>query len=67
MDFVVFLRECLSLSEADKQPGGPSVLPPVGKVTSAQPGLEFIYLSLSQRDFVYRPFGYVPPERSNCL
>lgn len=67
MDLAVFLRECLFISEAEKQPGDPAVLTSVGKVTSAQPGLEFIYLSLSRRDFVYRPFGYVPPERSNCL
>lgn len=67
MDIAVFLRERLFISEAEKQPGDPAVLTSVGKVTSAQPGLEFICLSLSRRDFVYRPFGYVPPERSNCL
>lgn len=66
MDLAI-LRQCLAISKAEKQLGSQSVLTCVGKVTSAQPGLEFVYLSLSRRDFVYRPFCYVPPERSNCL
>lgn len=72
MGLPLLLRELFFLiSEAEKQLGGPSVFTSLGKVTSAVPGLEFVYLSLSQRDFVYRPFCYVPPERgklplSNC-
>lgn len=71
MDLILLLRKCLPINEAEKQPGGPSVLTSVGKVTCAVLGLKFVYLSLSQRDFDYRPFCYVPPERgklplSNC-
>lgn len=72
MGLPLLLRELFFLiGEAEKQPGGPSVFSSLGKVTSAVPALEFVYLSLSQRDFVYRPFCYVPPERgklplSNC-
>lgn len=65
-DLAIF-RQCLSISKDEKQLGSQSVLTFVGKVTSAQPGLQFVYLSLSRRDFVYRLFCYVPPERSNCL
>ena len=72
MALPLLLRELFFLiGEAEKQLEGPSVFTSLGKVTSAVPGLEFVYLSLSQRDFVYRPFCYVPPERgklplSNC-
>lgn len=64
-------RGCSPITETEKRPGGPSVFTSVEKVTSAVPGLEFVYLSLRQWDFVYRPFCYVPPERgklplSNC-
>lgn len=67
----LILKEFFSRQRAEKQPGCPSEFTYVGKVTSTVPGLEFVYLSLSQRDFVYRPFCYVPLERgklplSNC-
>lgn len=70
--FTLLLRKCFPIGKAENQPGGrPISIPFPGQSVCAARGLELVYLSLSQRDFVYRPFCYVPPERrklplSNC-